>query len=85
MDKKLFKRDPRSFALELVEQGFSAERLLEACLVYMSTDEVRDMLDANELSPRFSDEDEDEDEDDRPDYYDEVDEAQEWYDFDPEC
>jgi len=83
MDKKLFKRDPRSFALELVEQGFSAERLLEACLVYMSTDEVRDMLDANELSPRFSDEDEDED--DRPDYYDEVDEAQEWYDFDPEC
>jgi len=83
MDKKLFKRDPRSFALELVEQGFSAERLLEACLVYMSTDEVRDMLDANELSPRFDQEDENEDL--RPDYYDEVDEAQEWYDFDPEC
>ena len=81
MDKKLFKRDPRSYALELVEQGFSAERLLEACLVYMSTDEVRDMLDANELSPRFDEEDED----DRPDYYDEVDEAQEWYDFDPDC
>jgi len=84
MDRELFKQDPRSYALELVEQGFSAERLLEACLVYMSYDEVRDMLDANELSPRFDQEDERED-DDRPDYYDEVDEAQEWYDYDPEC
>ena len=62
MDKVLFKSDPRSYALELVEQGFSAQNLLEACLVYMSTDEVRDMLDANELSPRFSD-DEDEGDD----------------------
>jgi len=87
MDRELFRKDPRSYALELVEQGFSAEQLLEACLAYMSHDDVRDMLDANELSPRFDEEDEDEDEDenDRPDYYDEVDEAQEWYDFDPDC
>jgi hypothetical protein len=32
--------------------------LLTAALVYMSTDEVRDMLDSNELSPRFSEDDE---------------------------
>ena len=77
MDRELFRRDPRSFALELVDNGFSAQSLLEACLVYMSTDEVRDMLDSNELSPRFYD---DEDEDDG-----QPDEAQEWADFDPDC
>ena len=61
MDKDLFRKDPRSFALELVDNGFvSAESLLTAALVYMSTDEVRDMLDCNELSPRFSEDDEDE-------------------------
>lgn len=79
MDRELFRRDPRSFALELVDNGFSAQSLLEACLVYMSTDEVRDMLDSNELSPRFYD-DEDEDE-----YDGQPDEAQEWADFDPDC
>jgi hypothetical protein len=30
--------------------------LLEACLSYMSWDDVRGMLDANELSPRFDEE-----------------------------
>ncbi len=61
MDKDLFRKDPRSFALELVDNGsVSAESLLTAALVYMSTDEVRDMLDSNELSPRFSEDDEDE-------------------------
>jgi hypothetical protein len=61
MDKDLFRKDPRSFALELVDNGFvSAESLLTAALMYMSTDEVRDMLDSNELSPRFSEDDEDE-------------------------
>ena len=55
-DQELFRRDPRSYALELVEQGFGAQRILEACLMYMSKDEVRDMLDANELSPRFDEE-----------------------------
>lgn len=60
-DKRLFQRDPRSYALELVDAGLSAQILLEACLGYMSHDEVRDMLDANELSPRF-DEDADDDE-----------------------
>jgi len=55
-DQELFRRDPRSYALELVEQGFSAQRILEACLAYMSRDDVREMLDANELSPRFDEE-----------------------------
>jgi len=43
-------------------------------LAYMSTDDVADMLDANELSERFQEEEE-------PD----VDEAQEWESFDPDC
>lgn len=60
-DKQLFQRDPRSYALELVDNGLSAQVLLEAALQYMSHDEVRDMLDKNELSPRF-DEDADDDE-----------------------
>lgn len=77
MDKELFKRDPRDFALMLVDEGvIDPMLLLTAALNWMSTDEVRDMLDANELSPRFSDEDED---DGQPD------EAQEWYDYDPDC
>jgi len=55
-----FDSDPREFALELVEnQIVAADHLLLYCLKYMSSDEVRDMLDCNELSPRF-DNDEDE-------------------------
>jgi hypothetical protein len=61
----------RDEALELVENGIvSAESMLTMCLKYMSTDDVEDMLDCNELSSRFM-------EDDEPD----VDEAQEWEDF----
>ena len=67
----------RDRALELVEMGMvSAEQMLTMALGYMSTDDVADMLDANELSPRFQ-----EDYDEEPD----VDEAQEWADFDPDC
>ena len=83
MDKELFRKDPRSFALELVENGLvRAEDLLMACVTYMSTNEVQDMLDANELSPRFDEHDDwfawDED-DGQPS------EAQEWYDYDADC
>lgn len=61
MNAKLFDSDPRDFALELVEnQIVSADHLLLCCLKYMSTDDVRDMLDANELSPRFDDTTDDE-------------------------
>ena len=62
MDKKLFETDPRAFALELVEIGVSAEHLLLCALKYMSHDDVRDMLDCNELSPRFDEETEEDEE-----------------------
>lgn len=59
-----FKNDPRSYALELVDDGIiDPMTMLQAALNWMSHDEVRDMLDANELSPRFN-EDADEDEED---------------------
>ena len=69
-----YKRIPnsRDKALELVEDGYvTAEDLLTMCLKYMSTDDVEDMLDTNELSERFM-----EDEDDgQPSW------EQEWEDF----
>lgn len=47
----------RDTALELVEEGIvSAEDMLTMALKYMSTDDVEDMLDCNELSERFQDE-----------------------------
>ena len=62
----------RDRALELVEMGMvTAEDMLTMCLKYMSTDDVEDMLDANELSERFM-----EDEDDGQPTWE-----QEWADF----
>ena len=52
-DEKLFNDNPRDYALELVYQGFDVGHLLLCALKYMSHDDVRDMLDCNELSPRF--------------------------------
>ena len=68
----------RDAAFALVEEGLvSAEQMLTMALSYMSVDDVEEMLDANELSERFR---EDEEEDDgQPDA------ATEWFDFDPEC
>ena len=54
-----YKRTPdsRDKALELVENGYvSAEDMLTMALKYMSTDDVEDMLDCNELSERFTEE-----------------------------
>ena len=46
--------DFRDMALELVEDGMvDPNMMLIACLKYMSQDEVRDMLDVNELLERF--------------------------------
>lgn len=46
--------DHRDRALELVEEGLvSADHLLLCCLKAMSNDDVAWMLDANELSARF--------------------------------
>jgi Asp-tRNA(Asn)/Glu-tRNA(Gln) amidotransferase C subunit len=69
----------RDAAFALVEEGLvSAEQMLTMALSYMSADDVEEMLDANELSERFREDDEEED-DGQPD------EATEWFDFDPEC
>ena len=69
----------RDEAYELAENGtVSWEDLATMALKYMSTDDVADMLDCNELSSRFADDDEDEedDEDDgQPSW------EQEWEDF----
>ena len=62
----------RDIALELVENGMvSAEELLTMALKYMSNNDVEDMLDSNELSERFF-----EDEDDGQPTWE-----QEWADF----
>lgn len=63
-DKKLFQTDPRAYALELVDEGVSADTMLTALLKWMSHDDVREALDANELSPRFDETDEEEEETD---------------------
>jgi hypothetical protein len=66
--------DPRERALELVDCGLvDPIRMLEACIVYMSSDDVADMLHCNEFEVDY-------DEDDG-----QPDEQQEWSDFDPDC
>ena len=70
----------RNEALAMVEEGLvSAEAMLAMCLGYMSQDDVADMLDANELSERFREDDDEDEFDGQPDA------ATEWFDFDPEC
>ena len=72
MDFKDFKNNPRDFALQLVEGGHTTEEdLLMACLGFLSHDDVREMLDNNELSPRFFDGEEDDEEDENYMYCDE--------------
>ena len=69
--------DSRDRALELVEMGMiSAEDMLTMALKYMSSDDVEDMLDANELSARFHEDADEEDEDDGQPTWE-----QEWADF----
>ena len=70
--------DNRDRLIELVEDGMIDPMMaLTMCAKWMTDDEVGEMLDANELSARFH---EDADEDDG-----QPDEAQEWYDFDPDA
>lgn len=65
-DKKLFQSNPRDYALDLVENSLQdAKTMLINCLNFMSHDDVREMLDANELSPRFDEDDEDDEENDQ--------------------
>ena len=68
--------DYRNEALELVENGVvTAEQMLTMALKYMSNDDVADMLDCNELSERFTEDDEDYEDDGQPSW------EQEWEDF----
>ena len=54
------KQCPRDKLLEMIEEGsVSADNAVLMCVKYMSADDVEDMLDANQLSERFL-EDEDE-------------------------
>jgi hypothetical protein len=63
--------------LNMMDEGLiSAEAVAEMALAYMSEDDVKDMMQANDIL----DEDEDEDE-----YDGQPDEAQEWADFDADC
>ena len=73
----------RDEALELVENGLvTAEAMLTMCLKYMSTDDVAEMLDMNELSDRFIEEDDEEESEDDDDYDDgQPSWSQEWEDF----
>ena len=68
--------NPRDRAIELIEEGIvSAEDMVTMCVKYMSVDDVEDMLDCNELSDRFMEDDEVDEDDGQPDWH------QEWEDF----
>jgi hypothetical protein len=63
MMNELYKRNPKDYALMLIQEGLvDAEAMVLALLGTMTPDDVLYALDANELSPRF-----DEDEDDSMD------------------
>ena len=54
MNEQQYQESPRDYAIEMVEEcRVDADHLLLACLKWMSHEDVRGMLDANELSPRF--------------------------------
>lgn len=68
--------DARERALDLIEQGIvAADHMVLMCMKWMTPDDVEEMLDANELSERFM---EDEEEDD---IYDDDGYADETYPF----
>jgi hypothetical protein len=52
--QELFQDNPRDYALYVVEEQHTTEKnLLMACLKWMSHDQIRDMLEENELDPDF--------------------------------
>ena len=70
-------REMTSKLIAMMDDGLiTAEAVAEMALAYMSEDDVADMMRANDI---LLDDEEDEEYDGQPD------EAQEWYDFDPEC
>jgi hypothetical protein len=71
-------RKQTNYLLELIDSGMiDAEAVVTMALKYMSEDEVADMMRCNDILV--------EDDEEFGDYYDSVDEAQEWESFDPDC
>ena len=65
--------------LDAIEQGLlSPQAVVEMAVSYMSEDQVHDMMRVNDLLYYLEPEEDDE-------YDGQPDEAQEWYDFDPDC
>lgn len=61
METNLFNSDPRKYLFELIDQGqLTDKQVVDMAISFMSKDDVRDMLDDNELSPRFNEGSEDE-------------------------
>lgn len=76
-------REYTSKLLDAIDQGLlSPQAVVEMAVSYMSEDEVHDMMRVNDLL-YYLDAEEDEEEDSEWDG--QPDEAQEWYDFDPDC
>ena len=66
--------------LDAIEEGLlSPQAVVEMALTYMSESDVEDMMRVNDLLYYLDAEDEDSEWDGQPD------EAQEWYDYDPDC
>tara|TARA_R100000808_G_scaffold10699_1_gene28271 strand:+ start:1322 stop:1507 length:186 start_codon:yes stop_codon:yes gene_type:complete len=54
MENENYEKNPADYALQLVEEGLvSADTLLLCAIKAMDGDQIRWMLDVNELSPRF--------------------------------
>lgn len=71
-------RKQTNYLLELIDSGIiDAEDVVTMALKYMSEDEVADMMRVNDILV--------EDDEEFGDYYDNVDESQEWHDYDPDC
>jgi cytoplasmic iron level regulating protein YaaA (DUF328/UPF0246 family) len=71
-------RQQTNYLLELIDSGLlDARDVVTMALKYMSEDEVADMMRINDVLV--------EDDEEFGDYDRQPDEAQEWYDFDPDC
>jgi hypothetical protein len=71
-------RKQTNYLLELIDSGMiDANTVVTMALKYMSEDEVADMMRVNDILV--------EDDEEFGDYYDSVDESQEWHDYDPDC
>jgi hypothetical protein len=49
-----FENNPTEYAFGLIDENIvTKEQMLLICLIFMSHEDIRQMLDDNELSPRF--------------------------------